>query len=60
MSDMEKQQGNGDDVIATLESTGDQIFKVPESSADVLVTGSALIAIAIICSYVARLLKGKQ
>jgi hypothetical protein len=57
---MEKQQGNGDDVIATLESTGDQIFKVPESPADVLVTGSALIAIAIICSYVARLLKGKR
>ena len=60
MSDMEQQDGNDDNVIATLESTGAQIFKAPESPSDVVVTGSALIAIAIICSYVARLLKGKR
>ena len=60
MSDMEQQRGNSDNVIATLESTGAQIFKAPESPSDVVVTGSALIAIAIICSYVARLLKEKR
>ena len=60
MSDMEQQDGNDDNVIATLESTGAQIFKAPESPSDVVVTGSALIAIAIICSYVARLLKEKR
>ena len=60
MSDMEQQDGNDDNVIATLESTGAQIFKAPESLSDVVVTGSALIAIAIICSYVARLLKEKR
>ena len=60
MSDMKKQQRDGDDMIATLESTGAQIFKAPESPSDVVVTGSALIAIAIICSCVARLLKGKR
>ena len=57
---MEQQHGNSDNVIATLESTGAKIFKAPESPSDVVVTGSALIAIAIICSYVARLLKGKR
>lgn len=60
MSDMEQQHGKSDNVIATLESTGAQIFRAPESPSDVVVTGSALIAIAIICSYVARLLKGKR
>ena len=60
MSDMGKQQSNSDNVIATLESTGAQIFKVPESASDVVVTASALIAIAIVASYVFRLLKGKR
>jgi hypothetical protein len=60
MSDMEKQQSNSDNEIATLESTGAQIFKAPESSSDVVVTASALIAIAIVASYVFRLIKGKR
>ena len=60
MSDMEKQQSNSENVIATLESTGAQILKAPESPSDVVVTASALIAIAIVASYVLRLLKGKR
>lgn len=60
MNDMKTQQSNADDVIATLEETGAQIFKVPESPSDVVVTGSALIAIAIVTSYLIRLVKGKR
>ena len=60
MSDMKKQQSNSDDMIATLESTGAQIFKAPESPSDVVVTGSALIAVAIVASYLVRLFRGKR
>ena len=48
-----------EELTATVESTGAQIFKVPESPSDVVVTGSALIAIAIVASYMIRLVKGK-
>lgn len=49
-----------EELTATVESTGAQIFKVPESPSDVVVTGSALIAIAIVASYLISLVKGKQ
>ena len=49
-----------EELTATVESTGAQIFKVPESPSDLVVTGSALIAIAIVTSYLIRLVKGKQ
>ena len=41
-----------DTLMATIESTGDQIFKVPETGADVMVTGAALIALIILASYI--------
>ena len=37
-----------EELTATVESTGAQIFKVPETPSDMIVTGSALIAIAIV------------
>lgn len=40
-----------EELTATVESTGSQIFKVPETPTDMIVTGSALIAIAILISY---------
>ena len=43
-----------DTLSATIESTGDQIFKVPETGSDVAVTGAALIAIIIVASYIRR------
>ncbi|MDA8677827.1 hypothetical protein N9L74_04045 [Luminiphilus sp.] len=43
-----------DTLSATIESTGDQIFKVPETGSDVVVTGAALIAIIIVASYIRR------
>ena len=49
-----------EELTATVESTGAQIFKVPESPSDLVVTGSALIAIAIVASYLLRLAKGKR
>ena len=49
-----------EELTATVKSTGAQIFKVPESPSDVVVTGSALIAIAIVASYLIRLVKGKR
>lgn len=49
-----------EELTATVESTGAQIFKPPESPSDVVVTGSALIAIAIVTSYLIRLVKGKR
>lgn len=60
MSDMKKHQSNSDDVIATLESTGAHIFKAPESPPDAVVTGSALIAVAIVATYLVRLFRGKR
>ena len=40
-----------EELTATVESTGAQIFKVPETPSDMIVTGSAFIAIAIVISY---------
>jgi hypothetical protein len=42
------------ELLATVESTGNAIFKIPESPAELLVTGSALIAILIIATYLKR------
>ena len=42
------------DLQATVESTGNAIFKIPESPTEILVTGSALIAILIIATYLKR------
>ncbi|EAW42303.1 hypothetical protein MGP2080_06162 [marine gamma proteobacterium HTCC2080] len=42
------------ELLATVESTGNAIFKIPESPTEVLVTGSALIAILIIATYLKR------
>ena len=44
-------------LMATLESTGNEIFKIPESPSEMLVTGSALIAILIVASYLKRLFR---
>ena len=46
-----------DTLMATIESTGDQIFKVPETGADVVATGAALIALIILASYIRRFVK---
>jgi hypothetical protein len=43
--------------MATIESTGDQIFKVPETGPDVMVTGAALIALIIVATYIHRFFK---
>ena len=48
------QPASGSDLLATVESTGNEIFKMPESPTEVLVTGSALIAILIIATYLKR------
>ena len=42
------------DLQAIVESTGNAIFKIPESPTEILVTGSALIAILIIATYLKR------
>ena len=44
-------------LMATVESTGNEIFKIPESPTEMLVTGSALIAILIVASYLRRLFR---
>ena len=46
-----------DTLMTTIESTGDQIFKVPETGADLMVTGAALIALIIMASYIYRCVK---
>ena len=46
-----------DTLMATIESTGDQVFKVPETGPDVMVTGAALIALIIVASYIHRFFK---
>ena len=42
------------DLQAIVESTSNAIFKIPESPTEILVTGSALIAILIIATYLKR------
>ena len=49
-----------DTLMATIESTGDQIFKVPETGADVMVTGAALIALIILAFYIYRFVKRRD
>ena len=49
-----------DTLSATIESTGDQIFKVPETGADVMVTGAALIALIILAFYIYRFVKRRD
>ena len=46
-----------DTLMTTIGSTGDQIFKVPETGADLMVTGAALIALIIMASYIYRFVK---
>ena len=46
-----------DTLTAAIESTGDQIFKIPETGSDVVVTGAALIALIIVASYIHRFFK---
>ena len=48
------QPASGSELLATVESTGNEIFKIPESPAELLVTGSAVIAILIIATYLKR------
>ena len=48
------QSAHESELLATVESTGNEIFKMPESPTEVLVTGSALIAILIIATYLKR------
>ena len=49
-----------DMLMATIESTEDQIFKVPENGSDVMVTGAALIALIIVASYIYRFVKRRD
>ena len=49
-----------DTLMATIESTGDQIFKAPETGADVMVTGAALIALIILASYIYRFVRRRD
>lgn len=51
------QSAHGSGLMATVESTGNEIFKIPESPTEMLVTGSALIAILIVASYLKRLFR---
>lgn len=51
------QTAHEDGLMATLESTGNEIFKIPESPSEMLVTGSALIAILFVASYLKRLFR---
>ena len=44
-------------LMATVESTGNEIFNIPESPTEMLVTGSALIAVLIVASYLKRLFR---
>ena len=46
-----------DTLTATIASTGGQIFKIPETGSDVVVTGAALIALIIVASYIHRFFK---
>ena len=48
------QPASGSELLATVEATGNEIFKIPESPAELLVTGSAVIAILIIATYLKR------
>ena len=49
-----------DTLMATIESTGDQIFKAPETGSDVMVTGAALIALIILASYIYRFVRRRD
>ena len=49
-----------DTLMTTIGSTGDQIFKVPETGADLMVTGAALIALIIMASYIYRFVKRRD
>ena len=51
------QSAHESELMATVESTGNEIFKIPESPTEMLVTGSALIAILIVASYLKRLFR---
>ena len=57
----ETDAGNAKDKLTgTIESTGDQICKVPETGADVMLPGAALIALIILASYIYRLVKRRD
>ena len=57
MHNDDTQSAHESGLMSTMESTGNEIFKMPESPSDMLVTGSALIAILIIASYLKRLFR---
>lgn len=44
---------------STIEVTTDQILKFPETSSDLLVTGSALVAVVILALYLKQIFKGR-
>ena len=43
---------------STIEETTHQILKLPETPGDLLVTGSALVAVIILALYLKRIFKG--
>ena len=57
MPNTNTQSASGSELLATVESTGNAIFKIPESPTEILITGSALIAILIIATYLKRLFR---
>ena len=57
MHNDKNQSAHESGLMATVESTGNEIFKIPESPTEMLVTGSALIAILIVASYLKRLFR---
>ena len=44
---------------STIEVTTDQILKFPETPSDLLVTGSALVAVVILALYLKQIFKGR-
>ena len=57
MHNDDTQSAHESGLMSNMESTGNEIFKMPESPSDMLVTGSALIAILIVASYLKRLFR---
>ena len=57
MNEKDVKNETHDTLLATIESTADQIFKIPATSSDLMVTGAALIALIILASYMGRLFK---
>jgi len=53
-------QGDSNTLLqSTIEATTHQILKFPETPGDLLVTGSALVALVILALYLKQIFKGR-